>query len=380
MKLLDRYVLRNFLEPLLLCFGGFLGLWLIYDFSANSGDLFKGGASLKQIGVFYLYQLPQILMISLPAGILLALLFCCYKMSRSNEIISILTAGRSLPRILLPLFGVGVLASLLCLGLNYEWAPRADAAKKALLEELKDPAHTKRYGQLKGHLFRDRTTDRTWFIRKMTIDSPILEGLLVLQQDKSGIIQRKWYANRAIHDPVTGRWTLQRGMIIDVSPEGEVLKVDNFEEQGQRVIEGWTESPRRIVAANLDPQQLTVPELQETIELNPDLPEAQLAQYKTILGDRWAFPWGCLVVVFIAAPLGIVYSRRGSLSGTGLAFLFFFLMMIGRNLCLALGKGGRIAPELAAWLPQASFMSLGLILLWFKAGNRSLSTLFGSKR
>lgn len=380
MKLLDRYVLRNFLEPLLLCFGGFLGIWLIFDFSGNGGDLLKGGASLKQVGLFYLFQLPQILMISLPVGILLALLFCCSRMSRSNEIISMLTAGRSLPRILLPLIGVGVVASLLCLGLNYEWAPKAEAAKRAMLEELKGPAAAKKIGGLKGHLFRDRMTERTWFIRKMTIDSPILEGVLILQQDKSGTILRKWYANRAIHDPISGRWTLQRGMIVDVNAEGEVTKVDNFEEQGQRVLEGWHETPRRIVAANLDPQQLTVPELQETLESNPDFPEAQLAQYRTILGDRWALPWGCLVVIFIAAPLGIVFSRRGAVSGMGWSILLFFLMMISRNLCLALGKGGRVPGEIAAWAPQLFFLSIGLFLLWMRSGNRDLSNIFGSKR
>ena len=47
---------------------------------------------------------------SLPIGLLLALLFSLSRMSRTNEIISMLTAGRSVFRLLLPLLFVGVLA------------------------------------------------------------------------------------------------------------------------------------------------------------------------------------------------------------------------------------------------------------------------------
>jgi lipopolysaccharide export system permease protein len=382
MKLLDRYVLRNFLEPLFLCFGGFLGIWLIFDFSKTGEELLKAGATFKQLCLFYLFQLPQILMISFPVGILLALLFCCGRMSRSNEVISMLTAGRSLTRVLLPLFTVGLLASGFCLGLNYEWAPRSEALKQSLFEEIKGGKQQteKRSGQLRMHLFRDRISDRTWYIRKMTIGSPILEGVMILQQDKSGTILRKWYASRAIYDVATGRWTLQRGMIVDLNAEGEVSKVDNFEEQGQRVLEGWHETPQRIVAANLDPQQMTVPELQETITTNADFPEAQLAQYRTILADRWALPWNCLVVVFIAAPLGVVFSRRGAIQGIGWSILMFFLMMISRNLFLALGKGATISADVAAWGPQALFFTIGLFLLWMRSGNRDLSSLLRGKR
>src|SRR4051794_13939540 len=31
MRILDRYVIRNFLEPFFLCFFGFLAIWLVFD-------------------------------------------------------------------------------------------------------------------------------------------------------------------------------------------------------------------------------------------------------------------------------------------------------------------------------------------------------------
>src|SRR5882672_10225943 len=100
MKLLDRYLLRNFLEPFFLCFFGFLAIWLVFDLGDNGQDFIDAHASFKQIGIYYFTQLPQIIMVSLPVGLLLALIFCLSRMSRTNELISMLTAGRSVGRIL----------------------------------------------------------------------------------------------------------------------------------------------------------------------------------------------------------------------------------------------------------------------------------------
>ena len=136
MQKLDRYVLRNFFEPFLICLGGFIAIWLIIDFSDNNNDFLQARASLKQIAEFYLTQLPATILLSLPIGLLLAILFSLSSMSRRNEIISMLTAGRSVPRVLLPLIVVGVIASAFLGWLNYELAPHAEAIKKSALEQI----------------------------------------------------------------------------------------------------------------------------------------------------------------------------------------------------------------------------------------------------
>jgi lipopolysaccharide export LptBFGC system permease protein LptF len=206
-----------------------------------------------------------------------------------------------------------------------------------------------------------------------------MEGVQILQQDESGNITRKWYASKAIHDPATGRWTLQRGMIVDFTADGEVLKIDNFEDQGQRFLDGWLETPWRIASSRLDAQQLTTPELEEYLANNYDFPAVQLAPFRTTLSDRWALPWSCLVVVFLAAPLSIVFSRRGTLSSSGVAILLFFLMLMSRSLFLALGKAGRLSSEVAGWTPTLFFLCLGTFLFWLRSSNRDLASLFTRK-
>ena len=381
MQLLDRYVLRNFLEPLLLCFTAFLGIWFIFDFSGTGADLVRNGASLKQLGLYYLCQLPQILLISFPVSILLAVLFSLSRMSRSNEIIAILTSGRSLPRLLRPILTVALLSSLLCLALTYEYAPRSEVAKQALLEDIKSSHRSNLLtGQLRGHLFRDRVSNRTWFIEKMVAGSPVLEGVLIFEQNSEGYIFRKIYAKTATHDPLTGDWTLIKGLSVLVSKDSPVPTTHYFDKDDQILVEkGWRETPKRIIAANLDPQQLTVPELVEIIEDNADFPRSRLAKYETVLHDRWAFPWSCLIVVTFAAPLAVVTSRRGAVQSMGWAILLVFLMLISRHFFQALGKGAWVSPITAAWAPQAFFFLIGLCLLHMRAANRDFASLFSKK-
>jgi lipopolysaccharide export LptBFGC system permease protein LptF len=282
----------------------------------------------------------------------------------------------------MPLFAAGFALSLGCQALNYTLAPRAEAAKRAAIDNLRSARNKESREQIDGHLFRDRLHHRTWFVRRLRPNGSVLEGVQVLQQDEQGNILRKWYASKAIHDPATGRWTLQRGMIVELTLEGDVKPggIDNFQDGGQRQIDGWYETPWRIASSRLDPLQLTTPELVEYLQQNADFTRTQLAPFVTAFWDRWALPWSCLVVVFLAAPLSIIYSRRGILTNVGAAILLFFFLLMSRSLFLALGRADRMPALVAAWGPLGALFLFGLFLLWMRTANRDVGSLLTRRR
>jgi lipopolysaccharide export system permease protein len=379
-KLLDRYVLRSFLEPFILCTLAFLAIWLIFDLSDNANDFIQGKAPLKVMAGFYLTQLPSIVIIVLPVGLLLALLFSLSKMSRTNELISQLTAGRSVFRILLPLFVIGLLCTGVLAYLNYELAPHADSVRKMALEQIQKGKKKAERDAIEAHLFRDRQTLRSWYIRKMRVNSPSLSNVVIVQQDGEGRIVQKWYADRADWNKETGDWVFKRGMTVDFDAGGQETSRDAFFQNDMRVVKGWTESPWRIASSNFEPQNLSVPELREYLAFNHDFPRTALAPFRTLLEHRQAVPWTCIVVVLIAAPLGIVFNRRGVLAGVASSIFIFFGMIFLTNLFLALGKGDRVSPWTAAWAPNIFVGAIGLILLWFRNSNRDVPKLFSKRR
>jgi lipopolysaccharide export system permease protein len=362
---LDRYVIRNFLQPYLYCIIGFLSIWLIFDISDNSATILEGHASLAEVGQFYFGQLPQVLVILLPVALLLALLFCLGKMSRANEIVSMLTAGISVPRVLLPLMVVGLLTTGLVLALNYSLAPHAELSRKVFFDNINRGGP--RQIRISGQIFRNRTNNRTWFIAHFQPNSNKFEGVQVIQQDEHDSIVKNYLANSANYDPAIKVWHFELTKIVQYDAAGNI---SHEELLPTLAIPGWTETPYRLSSANVRAEFLGVPELREYLRFNSDFPETLLAPFHTQLQYRLALPWTCLVVVFMAAPLGIGFSRRGILAGVAIAIVLVFSMNFLIHLFLALGEGDRVSPLVAAWMPNVLFAAVGLYLLHLRATNR----------
>jgi lipopolysaccharide export LptBFGC system permease protein LptF len=159
---------------------------------------------------------------------------------------------------------------------------------------------------------------------------------------------------------------------VTFSTAGNIIKEDDSWLRGSKRIAGWSETPWRIISTNDQPQDLSVPELKQYMTNNGDFSEARMAPYRTQFWYRFAVPFQCLVVVFIAAPLGIVYSRRGVLAGVASCIFIFFAMGFIEKLFIALGKGDRIPALAAAWSSDALFLVVGCYLLWLRANNREL--------
>ena len=195
MRILDRYVLQKFVLPFVYCFLGFIAIWFIFDLSDNLPDFLQGKAGFDFLLEYYKSQIPEIIVISLPIGALLALLYSLTAMSRSNEIISMLGAGRKCNPRPRAADGSGPGADAITAYFNYESAPHAAMIKKRMLRDIKR-GKTTEVG-LTGHLYRNREDLRTWFSRKVYADSQRLIDVQIIQQDADGNIVKQWYARDA---------------------------------------------------------------------------------------------------------------------------------------------------------------------------------------
>jgi len=370
MTILDRYILKKVLTPFFCCFLGFIGIWFIFDLSDNLQDFIHGNAAMDALLEYYGSQIPQIIVMCLPIALLLALLYSLTAMSRSNEIISMMGAGLSLTRIIAPLIAVGVLLSAATAYFNYESAPHAAEIRKQMLSDIK--RGKKRDFKIKGHLFRNRVDMRTWYVNSFNVKKETLKEVQIIQQNENGDILKQWYARDGFYDPALKRWTLTRARCTEVDPSGEITKSEALP---TITIDGWSETPWRISSSVMNPEFLSVRELNDYLQFNSDFPDKRLAPYRTHQNFRWALPLVCVVVVFLAAPMGIVYSRRGILGGVAMAIGLFFSLVFASSLFIALGKGSRVSPFVAAWGPLLFFFAIGLFLLWFRSTNRDLPKL-----
>jgi lipopolysaccharide export system permease protein len=364
MRRLDRYIVRHFLQAYFYCIAGFISIWFIFDVSDNISTFLDQRISRLLILKYYLTQVPQILVVLLPVALLLALLFSLGRLSRSNEIVSMLTAGVSLPRILRPLLIIALLTTAASTALNYSLAPHGEYARKRLLE---DPASRRQVLGLTAQIFRNRTDNRTWFIQQFYPGDNKFNNVHIVQQDADDNIVTAYIATSALYHPEDHTWELRQFKTVHYDAAGNVLDSSIKESE---VITDWSETPFRLSSANVRAEHLSVDELRDYLNYNSDFPVTLLAPFATHLQYRLAQPWACAVVGLIAASLGVGYSRRGILSSVAAAILLVFAMNFAMHLFLALGEGARIPTWAAAWTPNAVFALVGLVLLYYRATNR----------
>lgn len=368
MTILDRYLLKKFLVPFFYCVSGFISVWLVWDLSVNLPDFISGHATLGLIARFYLLQVPSVIVLSVPVGLLLALLYTLTQMSRRNEIISMLCAGCSLQRIFVPLFAVGLVMTGVLAVFNYQLAPQAGSVRDKLKEEIKT-GHKQMDSLAADYLFRNREDKRLWFFSSLNRDQNIAFRAEIIQQNDEGTVTDQWYGQQALFIPETATWVLQGARHVKVDEAGNLV---SSESMPRLEIKGWKETPWKISSALMNSEFLGLPELSSYLRFNAEFPKARLAPFVTHWHYRWALPWVCLVVIFIAGPMGVVIGRRGIMGGVGAAIGLFAGLIFSSSLFIALGKGDRIPGWLAAWGPILIFLSIGLYLFWIRATGREL--------
>ena len=368
MNLFDRYITRNFLQAYLYCIIGFISIWLIFDISDSISTFLDQHLGFGRVLEFYATQIPQILVILLPVSLLLALLYVLGRMSRANEIVSMLTAGIGLIRVLTPLFLLAVLTTAVCFALNYSVAPHAEMARKLFL------AADKSAGGSEGQIFRNRRDSRTWFIQRLRPNSNAFDNVEVLQQDSSDHITVAFLAARAEFQPGENTWILSQAKVVHYDPAGNII---SEQMEPSLAVRHWSETPYRLRSANMRAEFMSLPELRDYLSFNSDFPQTLLAPFRTHYHYRIALPWECLVVALIAAPLGVGFSRRGVLSSVATAILLIFALNFSTHLFLALGEGDRIPPWIAGWAPTIVFGTVGLYLLQLRSSNRDPSDFRG---
>lgn len=381
LSLMDQYVIKSFLSPFALSLGSFIAIWLIADLTDKGPDF--AGLSLDRVLTFYVVQMPYVILFVMPIVTLLSALFSMSNLSRSNELVSMIGAGRSVFRILAPLLVVGLYCSLACLALKYEWAPNSVGYAEALHDAAREDMKAKRDGKdwntkdplwaRRGWMHVNELDKRTWFVGKVPFDlSDPMGDIVVWQLDESGNRPEVvWKARRGQWDWETASWTFRRVKIYRYGAD----RVPRIESMPRLEIPDWAETPWMVLSSSQEAEHLGVPGLTMYLEAHKRQDRASLAPFRTNLQFIFAEPATCFVMLLAAAPLGIVYSRRGAMAGVTGAIGIFALMYVLQTTLVALGQADGISPFFAAWGTNFLIAAMGAGLLWFRARNREVPAL-----
>ncbi|MCA9804992.1 MAG: LptF/LptG family permease, partial [Cyanobacteria bacterium HKST-UBA02] len=305
-------------------------------------------------------HLPEIIVMTIPIGVLLGTLLVFNRLSGDSEIIALRTSGVSFYRIMIAPLLFGLLTSFMSFGLNELIVPVANRTSKKLeflaLYKAEMPSGTANF----TYMQRDKNLqlERIYFVDKF--DGEKLQNVIILDFTRNKLVQII-SASQGIFKH--GEWVLEKGRTYVVDASSDITRILQFQrlripgvKNAQKLMESGTVLPTEMNMWELGAHIAT---LKESNAVTNDL----LVRFY----QKFSQPLACLIVALAGAPLGLLARRSRSNIGLIYSAVIVFLYYVLQSTSGALGEAGRIHPMMAAWLPNTVIGTLGLIILYFKA-------------
>jgi lipopolysaccharide export system permease protein len=354
MKILSRYLAREFTQNFFLGLGAFSAIYLVVDFFERINAFLFNKAPWPMIGAYFLNKFPAILFQVTPAAVLLAAMITLGVMSRHNEIMALKSGGVGLWSLVHPILGTVLLIFVGQLGLNEFIIPSTNQNARVIRDLV---IHKKKpMAAFKQSQVWIRGPHQILNIQLIRPETNTLEGL-TLYRFKSNfeLVQRVDARSAQWKD---GRWVLTDASVTDFKRKGTPAR-KNYREMALTL----PETPADLQIAEKNPDEMNFRELREYVQrIEHDGYDA--SKYRTAMHAAISFPFTTVIMAFLGIPLAVRKERGAGLArGIAYSVLISFVYLVVYSFIVELGKGGTLSPFLAAWLGNFIFAMVGVYLL-----------------
>ena len=133
MRLLDRYLVRQFLPPLVFAFLAMTSIMLLNQIARRFGALVGKGLPWSVIGEVFLLCLPFIIAMTLPMAVLVAMLYTFSHLAADSEITAMRASGLSVGQLVRPMILTGVVITAANFWFTDQVLPESNARLRNLL-------------------------------------------------------------------------------------------------------------------------------------------------------------------------------------------------------------------------------------------------------
>ncbi len=356
MTLLYRYLLKEFLKPLVFSTAAFGCLVLISEFFRELNFYLENKTPFLVVARLLALNLPWWTIQVLPVSVLLAVLFSLSQLARHGEINAIKAAGINLWRVIILFMLCGIGIGIVDTGLRELVIPRAVKAAELLKSEKIH--HEKKSVEFE---FRNivvslpdngRMTVGYLNTKDMTIRSIVLDFF-----DRDFNLARQVVADQALWQPGKGTWRMNNGVTRIF--EGGGWRESYFSSRNLKV----AIKPSDFIIKRLRPEQMNTKEFREYIRHFATLgipSEKEQIQFHL----RYASAFSHMVVMMIGIPFAVgLGSRHGKIISFTFALIFAFIYWGVQAVGQSLGQNHFVSPLAAAWLGNIIFGAFGAYLL-----------------
>jgi lipopolysaccharide export system permease protein len=354
MKILDRYILKEFFQHLILIISLFIVLFVIIDFFERLKLFLSNHASVLHMFSFLFFQIPMIVSLALPAAVLIATLITLSTFSRNSELTAMKASGISLYRVATPIF---LAAMAISLGLFFfsEWiTPLAN--QKADYVKYVEIKKQEARGSFKQSQIWYRGKDNS--IYNFNLYDPktaIIQGVYLYFMTSDFQPRLQISTEKALWQGA--KWMGYNVQVITVSTEG----LPTIQKKDQMILP-IQETPADFEAVQIAPDKMGFFDLRNYVHTLA-AEGSDVTTYLVDMHAKIAFAFVTLILTVIGVIFSVHAERSGGVARSiGLGIIIGFSYWIVHAFSVSFGRSGTLNPILSAWMANMVFLIMGLVL------------------
>jgi len=364
-SVVDRYVYAEWLKVFVMALGSMFGLLILFEIQNELTDLVSYDASADQILFYYAIVTPSFLTITLPAAILVSILYSLGQLNRSNEFLAMRSAGLSVFRVTRTIWLSCLLLSGLLWYLNSSLIPWSHEKGEELMTALRfekqaQELDSDEVGLVLALAFDNRKENRMWFINRYSAYKSQAYGISVSIMDEQRRELRRIMARYGYYDELEGHWKLFDGKEGIFDPDTGSQRWPPFERMDAVELD---DDPRLMQLFERRPKDLSFLQLKLITDNFTEEDNPKVLAYKARLHGLMAGAASCLIVAGIAIPFAVSGVRSNPAVGVGKSVGLFFAFYFLTSVLNSMGRQGSLPPQWAAWTPIAIMIALSYALL-----------------
>jgi LPS export ABC transporter permease LptF/LPS export ABC transporter permease LptG len=368
-KILDRYLVREIALPFVISLIVLTFVLMIPPILQRAQDLIAKGVEVSVVARALMLLAPQALCNTIPMSVLLGILIGFGRLSGDREFVTMQACGVSLMRLLRP---VAIIALLGTAASAYEIIVALPGSNQAFRTIVADVMEERIESTLAPRVFFDDFPHRVIYVRDLPAEGGWRDVFLG-DQSEAGF-NTVYFAREGRIRLDREQKLVQLELIDGVSHRTSIVNQESYEPtEFERLIINF--DPDTVFRADppLGTPEMTIAQLRKSIEEAESRGDRAFSQ-RFMIHYKFALPLTCPILALIGLALGASNHRGGRLT----SFVFGFAVILVNYVLLygarAVALGGRLPPEVAAWVPNI-VMSIGAVALmaWrIRAGDQPI--------
>jgi lipopolysaccharide export system permease protein len=360
MRILTRYILREYLIPLFYCLAGFLSIYVLFELFGSFARLSEADLPFPVVVEYFCAYLAPYFEWCAPAALMLAALYTMWSFCRHSEIIAMRASGISFMTIVKPVLAVALAMAAFVWWVNDSYVPRkaqwAQLMRSAKFN-LEDVSRTDNI------VYRNAPEGRTWSIgRLLDFQARELGDVRVtIDRPGGGPRLQNITAPRAAY--LDGEWWFFDAAVQHYNSAGEEIAspVPALDALKLRAFPAFRETPGDFLMQNRAWAYYSIADRFRYLRLHTDLTEQARRKCRYETWAKIFSPLACLVITLFAIPAGIASGRQSVFKGIVGALALFFSFYGTVIACMVCANTGLLPPVPAALAPYVIYFAAGIV-------------------